>query len=97
MFTFKTEKSTGRWRSFYPDTHIIKIKGAEVGRIDDNRPHKISLMVFNDDLLKDGGVNCDWKWITLKKESNSVAEAKEWLKGVYKPLSEMYRLCPLKG
>lgn len=96
MFTFKTEKATGKWRSFYHDTHIVKIKGAKVGRIDDNSPHKIRLMVFKDDLLEDGNANCEWKWITLKKDSNSVSEAKEWLKTAYKSLNEKYRLCPLK-
>lgn len=38
MFTFKTEKSTGFYRSFYPDTHYIKLKRAKVGVIEDKRP-----------------------------------------------------------
>lgn len=25
-FTFKTEKPTGRYRSFYPDHHYVKLK-----------------------------------------------------------------------
>ena len=96
MFTFKTKKPTGRWRSFERSTHIIKIKGSKVGEINDEHPHKISLIVLKDDILEDGNSNCEWKWITLKKESNSVSEAKEFLINMCQLLKEKYKLYHLK-
>lgn len=95
MFTFKTEKPTGKWRSFYPDSHHIKIKKSKVGNISDKYPHKISLAVFKEDINEDGNPNCEWKWIQLKKESKSLSEAKEWLKSNYDLLIKKYRLYPL--
>lgn len=95
MFTFKTEKSTGKWRSFYPDHHYIKLKNGKVGSIDDNFPHKIRLAVFKDDINEDGNPNCQWRWITLKKESQSVSEAKAWINGAYKSIVDKYKLFPL--
>jgi len=95
MFTFKTEKSTGRFRSFYPDHHYIKIKKSKVGTISDEHPHKIRLAIFKDDINEDGNPNCEWKWITLKKESESVKDAKEWLVKAYTAITEKYKLYPL--
>lgn len=82
LFTFKTEKATGRYRSFYSDSHSIKIKGFECGAIGDEKPHKIRLMVWKtaEDKAKPGNnPNCDWKWITLNRENESLQAAKEWL------------------
>jgi hypothetical protein len=36
-------------------------------------------MVHKDDINEDGNPNCPWKWISLKKESESLQEAKDWL------------------
>lgn len=90
MFTFKTEKATGRYRAFFPDSHIIKINKKKVGNITDSRPHKIRFMVIKSDINEDGNPNCSFKWITLKKECETVKEAKEWLKTVYNDLIEKY-------
>lgn len=78
-FTFKTERATGRYGSFFPVQHYIKLKRNVVGRIDDKKPHKISLMVIKDDIMEDGNPNCDWVWKKVNREFNSVEEAKIWL------------------
>lgn len=70
-FTFKTEKSTGKYRSFYPDNHIIKLKKKECGLICDDETHKIRLMVKRNE----GG----FRWIALAKESKTLQEAKDFL------------------
>jgi len=68
-FTFKTEKPTGAYRSFFSENHYIKLNKKQVGAIAD-RTWKIRLMVFKDDINEDGNANCQWKWISLKKESS---------------------------
>ena len=78
-FTFKTEKSKGRYSSFYPDIHIIKLNKKQVGNITEDAPFKISLMITKKDINEDGNPNCSWKWVVLKQESNSLQEAKEYL------------------
>jgi len=79
-FTFKTEKATGRYRSFYPDTHTIKLDKKQVGSISDEKGHKIMLQVIKDGvIIKDDNPNCDWKNIILKREFDSVQAAKEFL------------------
>ena len=44
-FTFKTTKATGRYSSFYPNLHDIKLNKKVVGSITDKKPHKIRLKV----------------------------------------------------
>lgn len=92
MFTFKTEKSTGRYASFFPDHHYIKLKKKKVGSIDDKYPHKIRFRVKKKDINEDGNPNCEWKWITLKRESNSVSDAKQFLKDNFAEIIEKYEL-----
>lgn len=81
-FMFKTNKPTRRYRSFYSNSYDIKIKGFMCGSIEPEKPFKIRLMVWKtaDDKAKPGNnPNCDWKWITLNRENESVEAAKEWL------------------
>lgn len=85
-FTFKTEKPTGRYRSFYPYSHYIKLDKKEVGRIYDEYPHKITLAV------KDESEKCGFRWITLKKESASIQEAKDFLNGMFDTINQKYSL-----
>ena len=66
-FTFKTEKPNGKYRAFGTTFHYIKIKGRWVGNISDAYPHYISLQVIKDDINEDGNANCEWKWITIKR------------------------------
>lgn len=79
IFTFKTERRTGPYRSFFPNTYRIKYHKKQVGNITDSEPHKIRLMVIKKDIMEDGNSNCEWKWITLKKDFTSVDEAKIFL------------------
>ena len=78
-FTFKTEKATGKYRSFEPDIHLIKYNKIEIGTIDDSAPYTIRLQVIKKDIQEDENPNCSWKWIKLKKQFNSLPEAKIWL------------------
>ena len=77
-FTFKTEKSTGRYRSFYSDYHIIKLQKKQVGTILEN-PFRITLSIYKNDILEDGNKNRVWRNINLKKEFSSLQDAKDWL------------------
>lgn len=77
-FTFKTEKPTGRYSSFFNDYHIIKFKKKSIGQITD-KEWKIRLQVIKKDINENGNPNCKWKWITLKIEFKSLQEAKDFL------------------
>jgi len=93
MFTFKTEKPTGRYRSFYNDIYNIKLKNKVVGLITPEIPHKIRLHVVKDGIkFKDNNPNCEWMWITLKVEFKTVDEAKEFLKRNFTGIIQKYNL-----
>jgi len=85
-FTFKTEKATGKYRSFYSDDVYIKFRKKVCGEIierktdDQKRIYKIRLQVIKDDKITDDNPNSIWKWITLTKEFDIVDDAKTWLK-----------------
>lgn len=97
-FTFKTEKPTGKWRSFNPETHHIKLNKIEVGtingqgRFNDSPPFKIRLQVKKKDINEDGNPNCRWKWIILKKDSQTLQEAKDFLNQHFKEITELYEI-----
>lgn len=82
-FTFKTDKPTGRYRSFEKNYHHIKYNKVEVGYIDDIEPYRIRLQAMKtEEELEEKGddvSNRNWKWIVLARKNNSVKEAKEWL------------------
>lgn len=81
-FTFKTEKESGRYASFYPDTHLIKFKRKIVGQIEQYKTDSIwhiRLMINKNEKYKDNNPNCSWMWITLHKTSYSLDEAKIYL------------------
>ena len=50
------------------------------------------LQVIKVDINEDGCPNCPWKWITLKKESTSIDEAKAFLNEQIVSLTTMYNL-----
>lgn len=77
-FTFKTTKPTGRYRSFENSWHDIKLDKKVVGCIVD-KTWKIRLTVWKDSEFNNDSPNVDWVWITLKKESASLDEAKAFL------------------
>ena len=78
-FTFKTEKPTGRYKSFSSNYNYIKLNGSNVGSIDDEKPYKIRLMVYKKDMKEDGNPNCDWKWIILKVGFDNLDDAKNFV------------------
>lgn len=81
-FTFKTEQPTGRYRSFDKPTYHIKYDKKEVGYIKLEKPHKIHLQVLKteEDLKKsENNINCEWRWLRIKYEFESVDAAKLWL------------------
>jgi hypothetical protein len=90
-FTFKTEHPKGRYRSFDFDRHAIKLNKKEVGLIED-RTFTIRLAILKDNLNEDKNPNCPWKWVSLKKESKSLDEAKKFLKDNYLIIINKYKL-----
>lgn len=91
-FTFKTEKQTGRYKSFFTPWHYIKLNGKQVGSIE-HKSWRIRLMVYDEKLEN---TNCKWKWITLKKEPTSLQDAKDWLLNSQKTIEEKYKLHKLE-
>lgn len=92
-FTFKTDKPTGKYKAFHDEYHHIKLNKKTVGSIDDEFPHKIRLQVIKDGVnITDDNPNCPWKWIILKKENNSIEEAKQFLNNNIDKILETYNL-----
>ena len=92
-FTFKTEKATGQYRSFCNDSHYVKLNKIECGSIGAEKPHKIRLQVVKADIMEDGNPNCKWKWITLKQESETLQEAKDFLNKNFVSINSKYKIC----
>jgi hypothetical protein len=88
-FTFKTEKSTGRFSSFYPDVHHIKLNKIECGYITDKKPHLIKLQVLNE---RPGNLNCKWRWVTLVAEFWTLEEVKAFLNANFEMINKKYTI-----
>lgn len=91
-FTFKTNKPTGKYRSFDTDYHHIKLAGREVGNISAGKTFRINLNVMKTETITDSNPNCPWKRITLKKESETLQEAKDWLNANFKSITAKYTI-----
>lgn len=89
QFTFKTEKSTGRYRSFYPDQHLIKLQGKEVGTISDDLDHKIRLMVKKEPTKEDPA---PFRWAYLKGTFPNLMEAKYFLQANFEKITTQFDL-----
>jgi hypothetical protein len=74
-FTFKINKETGRYRSFYPDQCDIKLNKMVVGSISKSREHDytIGLMVKKEVTEKDPA---PFKWIFFNREFKTINDAK---------------------
>jgi len=96
-FTFKTEKPTGKWKSFDNDSHYIKLNGKQVGAIHHAAPFKISFTVLKteEDKKSDKNPNCPWKRITLKKESTTLQEAKDFANMMFDKITKEFTLYPI--
>ena len=90
--TFKTTKETGKYSCFFNPTHTIKIDGCEIGNIEHKHPHYIRLQIYKDEVHTDDNPNCDWKWITLKKKSDSLQEAKDFVKRNIEAVQKQYKI-----
>lgn len=95
-FTFKTERPTGKWRSFEKSFHRIKFNGKKVGRIID-RTWEIRLMIVKTDYNDDKTLNCPWRWIVFKYKPTSLEDAKEWLNNNIQSIMLKYTLSPLEN
>jgi hypothetical protein len=78
-FTFKTHKETGSYAWLHKPYHNVLLNKNKVGSIDPEKPHTINLMVMKKDLMEDGNKNCPWRWIHLKKEFETLDDAKVFL------------------
>jgi uncharacterized alpha/beta hydrolase family protein len=87
--SFKTERPTGRYRSFDSSSHYIKLNKRKIGTIHPDT-WQISLMVMKTDKITDDNRNCPWRWITLKRKSNSLEDAKAWIQTNISRLVENY-------
>jgi len=75
-FTFKTEKPTGKWKSFEPDHHLIKLKRKECGNITDAAPHVIRFSIKREPSKTHPA---PFHYVTLKKKFDSLDGAKSFL------------------
>ena len=91
-FTFKKDAPTGQYSWLYKASYDIKYKKVVVGSINETDDHKFicRFMIMKDDILEDGNNNCPWKWIQLKKQSDSVNEAIDFLQDNIDPLLLKY-------
>jgi hypothetical protein len=91
-FTFKTHKETGQYAWLYKPYHKVFLNRNEVGSINPEKPFLIRLMVMKKDILEDGNSNCEFKWITLKRESKTLDEAKTFLNNNIDAILKIYTL-----
>lgn len=77
-FTFKTEKPTGKYKSFINNVNNVLFNKKMVGLIEPDN-FKIRLMIVKDDINSDGNPNCPWKWITLSKNNETLQDAQKFL------------------
>jgi len=84
-FTFKTDKPTGRYRSFFDPIYEIKYNKSVVGTISPKPPHRVRLMVSD---LPDG----HWRWVQLKYRGETLPETKAWLLENQEAIMEKYHL-----
>ena len=92
MFIFKTIKPAGPYRSDYNPVHIIKIKEACVGTIENEYPHKVHVKIIKKDIRKIRNPFCCWEWIMLKERFPSVKEAKKFLKSNFDIIISKYNI-----
>ncbi|MCU0338016.1 MAG: hypothetical protein MUF12_09210 [Sediminibacterium sp.] len=76
-FTFKTEKPTGRYSSFFPTRITIKLSGKKVGTIYESG--KIGFCIKKKDLNEDKNLNCPWRWFYCKSDTTNLEDAKAWV------------------
>jgi len=95
-FTFKKVISTGRYRSFEREQHVIKLNRKEVGRIyeeqypkDYNHRYAITLAVEKE---RTDDEPADFRWILLKARFATAQDARDFLSRNCGALNDKYRL-----
>ena len=82
MFTYKKHRHSGRYRSFEPEFHDIKLKAKKVGYIAEpahfskEQGYGISFAVKKDPTREQPA---PFKWVSVKKRFSSVEDAKAFL------------------
>jgi hypothetical protein len=90
-FTFKTERPTGSYASFFPNHHYIKLNKKHCGSISD-KDWSIRFMVYKDEINEDGNPNCDWRWVTLVYKPTSLDDAKRYVNEHFATITETLKL-----
>ena len=87
-FTFKIERSTGRYSSFFSDCMHIKLNQKEVGSVS-NKDFKIRFKIKKEPTKEEPA---SFKWIALKGEFKSFQEVKEFVKFHSETIQSKYDL-----
>ena len=102
-FTFKNDIATGRFRSFALESCDIKLGGIIVGYINEissrygivnpnDGKYTIRFMVRKKELMEDKNPNCEWKWVTFKYKTNSIQDAKDFVKKHSEEIQKQFNL-----
>jgi hypothetical protein len=94
-FTFKTDKPTGKYKSFFDSQYLIKYKKVEVGYFskkyrEGKDVFRVNFKVWKNENDLEKEPNCKWKWVTFKKEFFSLEEAKMWINEIKETIWEKY-------
>lgn len=82
-FTFKLDKPSGAYRSFYKPSCDIKLNKRVCGSITYTKiinVFEIRFMVIKTDIMEDGNPNCVWRWVNVTKNFSTIDKAKEWIR-----------------
>ena len=92
-FTFKTIKSTGKWKSFDNDSYNILLKKKKVGVFfNKGEGYSINFMVMKTETITDNNPNRPWKWITLKHRAESLEAAKDYVNDNFQKITSSFTL-----
>lgn len=95
-FTFKTERPTGKYKSFFDTYILIKLDGKIVGFFSGGESKTIGFHVVKDDILEDNNPNCVWMNKFIKKPSTDIQEVKEFLNNHFQEIINKFNLYKLE-
>lgn len=79
-FTFKTERTTGKYGHFFEPSYYIKYNKKVCGEIVKNSGlFAIRLQAIKTEEEKRLHPNCSWKWVQFTSRFVTLEEAKIWL------------------
>lgn len=95
-FTFKNNKSTGRFASFQGVCHDIKIKGKICGNIGE-RSHLLPDYKFEERffirlMIIDSTIPSGWRNIIFNKRFENIEDAKKWLNENFEAINKKWQL-----